>query len=45
MDFETEISSVGTKIMAGIMSIFFNKASKDAIKQDLKDIKAYAEGK
>ena len=23
MDFETEISSVGTKIMAGIMSIFF----------------------
>ena len=45
MDFKAGIPSVGIKIMAGIMGIFFNKATKDAIKQDLKDLKAIAEGK
>jgi len=43
MEFETEISSMATRIISGIMGIFFNKATKKAIRQDLLDIKASVE--
>lgn len=43
MEFETEISSIGTKILSGIMGIFFNGATKKAVRQDLLDIKASVE--
>jgi len=43
MGFESEILSLGTKILSAIMGLFFNKATKDAIKQDLVDIKSAAE--
>lgn len=44
MEFKAEISSVGTKILSGVTGIFFNKATRNAIKQDLEDIKAAVEG-
>jgi len=44
MGFKSEISSLGTKIISAIMGLFFNKATRDAIKQDLIDIKTAAEG-
>ncbi len=44
MSFESEISSLGTKIISAIMGLFFNKATRDAVKQDLIDIKSAAEG-
>ena len=44
MDFKAEISSLWTKILSGVMGIFFNKATRNAVKQDLKDIKTYLEG-
>ncbi len=43
MGFESEISSLGTRILSAIMGVFFNKATQDAIKQDLVDIKSAAE--
>ncbi len=43
MGFESEISSLGTKIISAIMGVFFNKATRNAIKEDLIDIKAAAE--
>ena len=45
MGFHAEISSFGTRIMSAVMGIFFNKATRDAIQQDLVDIKAEAENK
>ena len=44
MNFDSEISSFGTKIISAIMGLFFNKATRDAVKQDLIDIKSTAEG-
>ncbi len=44
MGFKSEISSLGTKIISAIMGLFFNKATRDAIKEDLIDIKTAAEG-
>lgn len=43
MEFEAEISSIWTKIMSSVMGVFFNKATRDALKQDLIDIKDYVE--
>jgi carbon monoxide dehydrogenase subunit G len=43
MEFKAHISSFGTRIMSAVMGIFFNKATRDAIKQDLEDIKKAAE--
>jgi len=44
MGFDTVSSSLGTKIISSIMGFVFNKATRDAIKQDLIDIKSAAEG-
>ena len=44
MGFKSEISSLGTKIISAIMGLFFNKVTRDAIKEDLIDIKIAAEG-
>lgn len=44
MQFDAEISSFGMKIMSAITGIFFKKATRDAIQQDLEDIKKYVEG-
>ena len=44
MNFDSEISSFGTKIISAIMGLFFNKATRVAVKQDLIDIKSTAEG-
>jgi len=43
MGFKSEISSLGTKIISSIMGLFFNKATRDAVKKDLIDIKTAAE--
>ena len=44
MQFESDISSLGTRILSAVMGIFFNGATRKAMEQDLKDIKAVAEG-
>ena len=43
MGFKSEISSLVTKIISSIMGLFFNKATRDAVKKDLIDIKTAAE--
>jgi len=43
MGFKSEISSLGTKIISSIMGLLFNKATRDAVKKDLIDIKTAAE--
>ena len=43
MEFEAEISSFGMKILSTITGIFFNKATRDAMQQDLEDIKEFVE--
>lgn len=43
MEFKAQISSLGTRIMSAVMGLFFNKATRNAIQQDLVDIKAAAE--
>jgi carbon monoxide dehydrogenase subunit G len=43
MSFDSEISSLGTKIISAIMGLFFNKATRNVVKQDLIDIKTAAE--
>jgi hypothetical protein len=43
MEFESEISSIGMKILSAITGIFFNKATRNALQQDLEDIKAHLE--
>jgi len=44
MQFDAEISSIWMKIFSAITGLFFNKATRDAIQQDLDDIKKYVEG-
>ena len=44
MEFEAEISSLGSKILSAVTGIFFNKTTRDGLKQDLVDIKAVVEG-
>ena len=44
MEFEAEISSLGTRIMSAITGVFFKKATRDALQKDLEDIKQYVEG-
>lgn len=44
MSFGADISSLGMKILAGITGLFFNKATRNAIQQDLEDIKNQVEG-
>jgi uncharacterized membrane protein len=43
MEFEAEISSIGMKVLSAITGIFFNKATRNALQQDLEDIKAHLE--
>jgi carbon monoxide dehydrogenase subunit G len=43
MSFEGQSLSVGSRIMAAIMGVFFNSATKKAMEQDLQDIKAAVE--
>ena len=43
MEFRTKNKTFVSKIMASTMGLFFSKATKDAIQQDLLDIKAAAE--
>jgi uncharacterized membrane protein len=44
MGFEAEPLSLGSKILSAITGVFFNKATRNALQQDLEDIKAYVEG-
>ena len=43
MSFEGISQSIGSRIMASLMGIFFNSATKKAMEQDLLDIKAEVE--
>jgi len=43
MQFESEATSLGSRILSGLMSFFIKKSMSDAIEQDLVDIKAAAE--
>jgi len=43
MGFDTVSSSIGARIISSVMGFFFSKATRDAIKQDLVDIKNAAE--
>lgn len=43
MQFESEATSFGSRIFSGLMSFFIKKSMRNAIEQDLVDIKAAAE--
>ena len=43
MNFEVENTSLGSRILSGLMGVFIKKSMRDAIEQDLADIKAAAE--
>ena len=43
MQFEAETTSFGSRILSGLMGVFIKKSMRDAIEQDLTDIKAAAE--
>ena len=44
MEFDSQAQTLGAKLMSAIMGPFFSKATREALVQDLADIKAAVEG-